>query len=307
MPHAEAEPLGLPSAARRRAGRRRPRLMRQITGLATVADALEGKLDGVLLDQFGVLHDGRAAFPQALEAVGRLRDRGLKLAVLSNSGKTAAANAARLARLGFPAGLFDAVLTSGELCQRRLAEDLASGRLRPGARVLVVASGPDALPTEGLPLSVVGAGAGAGAEQAELVLVAGRDPARSSLEEDMDRLRPAAARGVRCLCANPDLTIYGPDGAAPGPGRLAAAYAAAGGPVEWLGKPHAEIFRRALALLGGLDPARVLMIGDSLEHDIAGAARLGCRTLFIFGGVQSADSMISGAPAPGLSMPRLRW
>jgi HAD superfamily hydrolase (TIGR01459 family) len=279
--------------------------MREIAGLATVFAASEGELEAVLLDQFGVLHDGRTAFPEALEAVRRLRAGGLKTAVLSNSGKRAQANAARLARLGFEPGLFDAVLTSGELCRLRLREDLASGRLAPGARVLVVASGSDALPTEGLPLRE------APAEEAELVLIAGRDPARRSLEEDLDRLRPAAFRGIRCLCANPDLAIYGPDpdsgGAAPGAGALAAAYAEAGGPVEWLGKPHAEIFRRALALLGDPDPARVLMIGDSLEHDIAGAKRVGCRTLFVRGGVQSCQPVPEGAPAPELSMPRLCW
>jgi HAD superfamily hydrolase (TIGR01459 family) len=307
-PHAAADLLGLPEGKRRafgsgrHAGDRRPPLMREIAGLATVIAELQDELEGVLLDQFGVLHDGRTAFPEALEAVRRLRARGLKLAVLSNSGKMAAANAARLARLGFPAGLFDVVLSSGELCRLRLDEDLASGRLAPGARVLVIASGSDALPTDGLPLS-----AAARAEEADLVLVAGRDPARRSLEEDLDQLRPAALRGVPCLCANPDLTIYGPDGAAPGPGRLAAAYAAAGGPVELFGKPHADIFRRALALLGGLEASRVLMIGDSLEHDIAGAARIGCRTLFVRSGVQSDQSPTEGAAAPEMSMPRLCW
>lgn len=303
-PRAAADLLGLPEGKRRafgsgrHAGDRRPLLMREIAGLATVA----AELEGVLLDQFGVLHDGRAAFPEALEAVRHLRARGLKLAVISNSGKTAAANAARLARLGFPAGLFDVVLSSGELCRLRLGEDLASGRLRSGARVFVVASGSDALPTESLPLS-----AAVRAEEAELVLVAGRDPARQGLEADLDRILPAAARGIPCLCANPDLTIYGPDGAAPGPGRLAAAYAAAGGPVEWLGKPHPDIFRRALALLGGLEPARVLMVGDSLEHDIAGAARIGCRTLFVRGGVQASHSAIEGTSVAELSLPAFRW
>jgi HAD superfamily hydrolase (TIGR01459 family) len=272
--------------------------MREIAGLAAVADELEG----VLLDQFGVLHDGRAAFPEALETVRRLRARGLKLAVLSNSGRTVGANAARLTRLGFAAGLFDVVLTSGELCRLRLGEDLAAGRLAQGARVFTVASGAEALPTEGLPLL-----AAVRAEEADLVLIAGRDPARWSIEDDLDRLRPAALRGIRCLCANPDLTIYGPGGAAPGPGGLAAAYAEAGGPVEWFGKPHAEIFRRALVLLGDPDPSRVLMIGDSLEHDIAGAGRIGCRTLFVRGGVQSCHSMVERTLMPELSLSRLRW
>lgn len=272
--------------------------MREIAGLSEIA----GEVEGVLLDQFGVLHDGRKAFPEALDAVSRLRAAGMGTVIISNSGKTASANAARLACLGYPGNMFDALLSSGEICRLRLRDDLAAGRLASGTRIFVVASGPGALLTEGLPLDGTTC-----AEDAELVLIAGRDPRRSSLEDDIARLRPAARRRVPCICANPDLRIYAPDGSAPGPGALAAAYAEAGGPVEWIGKPHAEIFRRSIELLGGIDPSLVLMVGDSLEHDIAGAQRLGCRTLLVAGGVQGRCPAAGEGPMPDLWMTRLRW
>lgn len=274
---------------------------REIPGVAAIA----GDFEGVLLDQYGVLHDGRAAFPHAHDAVRRLRAAGCRIAVVSNSGKSAAANGERLARLGFPAELFDAVATSGEMCRLRLEEEIAAGRLPAGARVFVVGSGVGALPIEGLPLSRAES-----AEEADLALIAGRAPDRFSLEEDIARLAPLARRGIRCLCANPDRLIYTASGeAAPGGGALADAYAAAGGPVERLGKPHAAFFRLALDLLGDIEPSRVLMVGDSLEHDIAGAKAVGCRTLLVQGGVQSAvlPTPGTGSAAPNFSMPRLRW
>ena len=43
----------------------------------------------VLLDQFGVLHDGQHPYPDAIAAVQALADRGLKLFVLSNSSRSA--------------------------------------------------------------------------------------------------------------------------------------------------------------------------------------------------------------------------
>ena len=68
-----------------------------IPGLSAIAE----RYDHVLLDQWGVLHDGRAIFPAARAAVGALGRAGKRVLVLSNSGKRAAENAARLARPGW--------------------------------------------------------------------------------------------------------------------------------------------------------------------------------------------------------------
>ncbi len=268
---------------------------RPIAGLSEIVAGF----DAILFDQYGVLHDGRRAFPGAAEAARRARAAGLGAAVLSNSGKRAEANAERLARLGFARELFDAVVTSGEACRGRLAADLAAGRLAEGAAVLVVArGGPDAA-LEGLPLRLTDA-----PEKAALVLIAGREPERVTLAEDAARLAPLAARGVPAFCSNPDATMYSDIGPAPGPGALATAYAEAGGPVTWFGKPHRPIFESALAALGGPNPARVLMIGDSPEHDVAGAQAIGCATLLVTEGVQAGDA---AAVAPDFAIPRLVW
>ncbi|MEQ8663949.1 MAG: HAD family hydrolase [Gammaproteobacteria bacterium] len=48
-------------------------------------------------------------------------------------------------------------------------------------------------------------------------------------------------------------------------------------------KPHRRFFEYALEL-SGLDPAQVLFVGDSPEHDIAGANMLGMRTALIIDG-----------------------
>ena len=65
------------------------------------------------------------------------------------------------------------------------------------------------------------------------------------------------------------------------PGQLAARYEEHGGTVAYFGKPYAPAFDAALALLagraggadldGGVDLSRVLHVGDSLAHDVAGA------------------------------------
>ncbi|TVQ57359.1 MAG: TIGR01459 family HAD-type hydrolase [Rhodobacteraceae bacterium] len=256
-------------------------MTRQIAGLGEIA----GGFDAFLLDQFGVLHDGERAFPGAVDCATRLRALGRPVALISNSGRRAGPNIARLAKLGFAPALFDAVVTSGEACRDRLAAMLADGRLAPGAPVWLVAREGDLSVIEGLPLTRAGS-----PETAVLALIAGRDADRRRFEEDAADLAPLARLGVPCLCANPDLTMYSAGGAAPGPGALAKAYAAAGGRVTMFGKPDPALFRAALARLGPFDPARVLVVGDSPAHDVAGAKAAGFAALLVEGGVQGGET-----------------
>lgn len=44
-------------------------------------------------------------------------------------------------------------------------------------------------------------------------------------------------------------------------------------------KPHPAPFKRALELLGGVEPEHALFVGDSLANDVAGAAGLGMTTV----------------------------
>ncbi len=45
--------------------------------------------------------------------------------------------------------------------------------------------------------------------------------------------------------------------------------------MTWVGKPFPEIYRAAAELAEVQNPRNVLCVGDSVEHDIAGANRFG--------------------------------
>jgi len=271
-------------------------MTREIGGLSEIV----ADFDAVLVDQYGVLHDGRRAFPGAREALDALRDRGLPVVALTNSGKRAAENAARLDRLGFPESLFTAIVSSGEVVWRDLRERLAAGSLAPGSRVLVLSRDQDRSVVAGLDLKPVCPG-----DPADLVIIASVEPERLSRERYREMLLPHAEAGVPAICANPDHVIYAGDATAFGPGIVAADYAAAaGGPVRYAGKPAADFFAVALVEAGNPVPARTLMIGDSSHHDIAGAAAVGIATLLVTGGVQAE----TGASAEAdFAIERLVW
>ena len=68
---------------------------------------------------------------------------------------------------------------------------------------------------------------------------------------------------------------------------MAYAYIEMGGKVSFYGKPYLPIFTALQSALG--NPHRVLMVGDSMEHDIGGANTAGWDSLFVCGGIHKLE------------------
>lgn len=234
--------------------------------------------DAIVLDQWGVLHDGSAAYPGTAAALKHLMARGTRLAVLSNSGKRAAPNRARIAAMGFSSGLFDCVMTSGEALWRDIANgtiperhffpvERTKGDARAWASDLAIDLTPDL-------------------NSAEAVLLMGL-PDGTNLSDWQPLLEEAASRHLRIYCSNPDKASPRAGGQTVlSPGALADIYTAAGGDAVYYGKPYKPVFD---ALEHALGTNRLLMVGDSLEHDIAGAVAAGWDSVLIQGGLYAAD------------------
>jgi HAD superfamily hydrolase (TIGR01459 family) len=114
-----------------------------------------------------------------------------------------------------------------------------------------------------------------------------------------------AARRLTMICANPDLVIHRGADLVYCAGALAQAYEALGGATIYAGKPHAPIYRAALAAAAAargapIATSRVLAIGDALRTDIAGAAAQGFDALFVAAGIHrdalcGADASVADA------------
>jgi HAD superfamily hydrolase (TIGR01459 family) len=271
--------------------------MRKLTGFGPILD----EADAFLLDQFGTLHDGATLYPGVADGMAALRAAGKRLIILSNSGKRSGPNIARLSRIGLPPDRYDGFLSSGEVAWQLLAERTHPA-LAGARRCLVLSRGSEAEALTGLDLERTEDSA-----TADLVLLLGSEADRIGLDAYRDRLAPAARRGVLCLCGNPDRAMVLADGGlAPAAGRIAELYAEMGGPVLWIGKPGAVIYEAAFAMLrpmlGGLvDLPRVWAVGDSIEHDVAGAAAQGCRSLLVMTGLMADQS------EAGLAEDIARW
>lgn len=278
----------------------------RLAGLAQIAD----RFDAALLDQWGVLHDGAKAPPGAIEAVAALKKAGKRLVVLSNSARLGTDSASRLAALGFDPAAFAGFVTSGEAVRDMLRDRADPFFAGLGRNVLLIAR--DETLIAGLDYRAVPE-----PETADFVLLGSSTAPELSLAADhAPTLARAAERGLPLVCANPDRIGLAANGFIEGPGKLAAYYEALGGPVRYIGKPHVEVYARAAALVGSPPRERILTIGDSLEHDIAGGRAAGCRTVFVEAGIHAAEFAEPGGPArlydrfgvtPDFILPRLLW
>jgi HAD superfamily hydrolase (TIGR01459 family) len=226
--------------------------------------------------------------------VTRLREAGKRVLVLSNSGKRASCNQERLAALGLSPEAYNGILSSGEVAWsglRARAHEPFSGLGR--ACFLITRDG-DRTIVDGLDLTIV-----TDMQEADFILLGGLDDAAAEPERWREWLSSAAARRLPMLCANPDLVMFGARGLIPAPGALAAFYQRLGGTATFVGKPHALMFAAALERLGNPDPHRILVIGDSLDHDIAGGRAAAMLTLLVSSGAHR-ETLADAAELPAI-------
>jgi HAD superfamily hydrolase (TIGR01459 family) len=258
-----------------------------VDGIGAFAD----RYQGFLLDQWGVIHDGRRALPAALAALNELKRRNKRLVVLSNSGRRAALNRRRLAEMGFNVAMFDAVVTSGEAAWQVLKHRSLPGLGDLGRRCLLFTIGGDLGVVEDLGLELV-----EGPEQADFLFLTGTEIPPLTLDDYRAVLERAAARGLPMVCSNPDHVAPSGTELVIAPGTIAAMYEAMGGAVRYVGKPHAPIYGACLDALDGLDLGEIVAVGDSLEHDIKGANNVGIASCLLTGGIHAGEFPRDAAP-----------
>ena len=250
--------------------------MKRIGGLRDIAD----QFDLYLVDQYGVLHDGVAAYTGAIDGLARIHSGGRKVIVLTNSGKNAADNKGRLGRLGFDDSGFHAVVSSGEVGLQLVRSGALGPRFAIGARACVIGRSGDRYAFSSDEFELV-----ARPLDAAFLVFAGSDAPRTSLEAYRTMLAPAAQAGVPAICVNPDITMIRDGQLLPAPGAIAKVYEDLGGPVEYVGKPHRALFQHALSVAAAGTDARAVMIGDSPEHDVRGARAMGFSSVLVRTGI----------------------
>jgi len=255
-------------------------MSRKITDL----DQLTGSADVLLCDVWGVIHNGVNPFPLSVEALKAARQRGQTVVLITNSPRPAEGVIRQFDTIGVDPDCWDDIVTSGDVT-RQLVRDA------PPALYFL---GPerDLSLVEGLDVDLVESDA------AQAVLCTGLFDDESETAEDYrELLSGLSRRGLELICANPDRMVERGDRLVPCAGALADLYVELGGVTRIAGKPHAPIYReamaRARAIRGDVDPARTLAIGDGVQTDIRGALDNGLEAIFIARGIH-ANQYLNG-------------
>lgn len=256
-----------------------------IQSLADISD----RYDALFVDLWGCLHDGVKAYPDAVAAMRAYRKSGGTVVLVTNSPKSRKGVAEQLVEFGVTTDAFDAIATSGDSARAAMFRGVV------GDKVYVMGAWDsdkgffeplnvieDPVTITSVPLE----------EATGIVCIGPFDPMA-----DPDVNRPdflyAKQKGLKLLCANPDIIVDRGDVREWCAGALARLYTEMGGESLYFGKPHPPIYdlaRRRLAKLGkSAEDAAILAIGDGIGTDISGAMGENLDSLFITGGLAASE------------------
>jgi HAD superfamily hydrolase (TIGR01459 family) len=243
---------------------------------------LSADYDAVLSDVWGVIHNGVTPTREACDALGRFRQGGGTVVLITNAPRPGEFVKRFLDGISVPTEAYDGIVSSGDVTRAIIAQ-------HAGQRVFHI--GPerdlpifDDLDVETVPI-----------ERADFVVCSGLYDDTTETPQHYDELiATMRRRNLMMLCANPDIVVERGEKLIYCAGAIADRYAEAGGHVLFAGKPHKPIYEQALAaamqLRGkALDRARVLAIGDSIRTDLKGAAAFGIDCLFVTAGIHADE------------------
>lgn len=260
-------------------------MTRIITALADVSD----HYDAVLCDLWGCLHNGRRAFPEAVKALQAFRAKGGTVVLLTNAPRPRAQVAEQLDGLDVPRDCWDVIVTSGDSARTAMFRGAVGRKVffigyeRDLTFFEVPRIVEDPVEIQRVPL-----------DQAEGLVVTGPEDPYADPAVYRPQFLYAKQKGMKLLCANPDIVVDFGERRQWCAGALAQLYSEMGGESLYFGKPHPPIYDLARRRLAAMDrpvpDTRILAIGDGIRTDVAGAMGEDIDVLFITGGLAAEET-----------------
>lgn len=262
-----------------------------ISTLSEVSDRYEA----LFVDLWGCVHNGVKALPQAVTALIRYREQGGVVILVTNSPRARQGVEKQLETFGVPQDSWDTIATSGDSARAAMFRGVV------GEKVFFIGEDGDGKFFE--PMKLIENPANIQCvplDEAEGIVCTGPFDPTADPAEMRPQFLYAKQKGMKLLCANPDIVVDRGDHREYCAGALARLYTEMGGESLYFGKPHPPIYdlaRRRLAALGHDVPNdAILAIGDGIQTDIAGAMGENIDSLFISGGLAAKETKTSHQP-----------
>ncbi|MFQ3183667.1 MAG: HAD superfamily hydrolase (TIGR01459 family) [Octadecabacter sp.] len=248
---------------------------------------ISDQYDVAFVDLWGCMHNGITPFQDSVSAMQSYRKRGGKVVLVTNSPRPWDSVAQHLLDMGM-AHCWDAVATSGDSARAAMFRGFVGSKIwfmgetprdDDFFKTLSIVNNP--INIQKVPL-----------DQAEGIVCCGPFDTQADLEVNRPEFLYAKSKGLKLLCANPDIIVDRGESREWCAGALAELYTKMGGESLYFGKPHPPIYdlarKRYAALTDGISNPRIIAIGDGIRTDILGAQQEDIDSLFITGGLAAA-------------------
>ncbi|MBU0645116.1 MAG: TIGR01459 family HAD-type hydrolase [Alphaproteobacteria bacterium] len=257
------------------------RLIQSLPEISTNYDAL-------FVDLWGCVHNGVTAYPEACAALQAYRQTGGKVVLVTNSPRPWRSVATQIKEFGVPDDAYDAIATSGDSARLAMYLGVVGQKVHHIGDMFKddFMQPMDIIMEEALEITEVPL------KDAEGIVCSGPEDPLADPEEYRGTFLYAKQKGMKLLCANPDIVVDRGEVREWCAGALAALYTEMGGESLYFGKPHPPIYdlaRRRLSRLADIEDARILCIGDGIGTDVMGGIGEGLDVLFITGGLAAKE------------------
>ncbi|MEM7732914.1 MAG: TIGR01459 family HAD-type hydrolase [Pseudomonadota bacterium] len=266
-----------------------------MTQIITALSDVSKRYDALLVDLWGCVHNGVTAFPGAVAALRAYRKAGGLVVLVTNSPRARNRVEQQLGTFNVPQECWDTIATSGDSARAAMFRGMV------GEKVYFIGLDSDLKFFD--PLSIIEDPVEitrVPLDQAQGIVCTGPFNPTADPETWRPDLLYAKQKGMKFLCANPDIVVDRGEVREWCAGAVAKMYSEMGGESLYFGKPHPPIYdlayRRLEAIRSGVPKSRMLAIGDGILTDIPGAIGEDIDSLFISGGL--AAQQTKTAPDP---------
>ena len=262
-------------------------------------DDVSDRYDALFVDLWGCVHNGVEAYTSANDSLKKYRAKGGKVVLVTNSPRPRPGVEKQLIKFGVDPEAWDLIATSGDSARMAMFQGVVGNKIyfigtpyeENFFEPLNVVKNP--VNIERVPI-----------DEAEGIVCTGPFNSLENLDVYFPDFEFAKKRGLKLLCANPDIIVDRGSVREWCAGALAKMYTDLGGESLYFGKPFQPIYDLARQRLSSsgfqISDDRILAIGDGITTDILGAVKEGIDSLFITGGLAALETGTKDQPDQGL-------
>ena len=262
-------------------------------------DDVSDRYDALFVDLWGCVHNGVKAYTSANDSLKKYRAKGGKVVLVTNSPRPRSGVEKQLIKFGVDPEAWDLIATSGDSARMAMFQGVVGNKIyfigtpyeENFFEALNVIENPVNIERVSL-------------DRAQGIVCTGPFNSLENLDVYFSDFEFAKKRGLKFLCANPDIIVDRGSVREWCAGALAKMYADLGGESLYFGKPFRPIYELARKRLHSsgfeINDKRILAIGDGITTDILGAEKEGIDSLFITGGLAALETGTKEQPDLGL-------